>query len=312
MTQSAAPAEHSQAALAQLARHGKTFNWARRLLGHDMGLAAAQLYAFCRHVDDIADGDMAGGQPHLDKIAACLRGESAPPDSETAHFIALAKQHKIDLRAAHSLLLGLLFDQGEVALETEDELLVYAYRVAGTVGLMMAPILQCSTSDAHRHAIDLGIAMQLTNIARDVAEDAAMGRRYIPADWCGGASSQAIDHAVKDDTSQTRPELQRAIARLLDLADSYYASGFRGLAALPLRAHISMAVAGYCYRQIGVKLRARNHAYWQGRVVVGWFGKLAASLRSLATLRLRGVDTAAHKSELHQAIIGELYEQRRA
>ena len=307
MSQITATATNTEAALAQLAKHGKTFNWARRLLGTQTGNAAAQLYAFCRHVDDIADGDKPGGEPLLARIAACLQESGPPPDDATAQFMALAAQHDISLAAAHSLLKGLLFDQDEVALQDDAALLVYAYRVAGTVGLMMAPVLRCADRRAHAHAIDLGIAMQLTNIARDVAEDAAMGRRYVPANWCGDVSADDILSSVHE-TELGRADMQAAISRLLDLADIYYASGFQGLAALPLRAHLSMAVAGYCYRQIGVVLRRRDCAYWRGRVVIGPLGKLIASLRSLRTLTTRLKPRPAHQPHLHTAILGELHE----
>lgn len=295
-----------QDALEQLARHGKTFNWARRFLGRDMGLAAAALYAFCRHVDDIADGDKPGGGNRLSLISDALAGLQPAPDAQTEDFLHLAASCGIDVRAAQSLMAGLLSDQKPVAVPDEAALLVYAYRVAGTVGLMMAPVLACRTPDAHRQAIDLGIAMQLTNIARDIAEDAAMGRRYVPADWCDGADAAAIDRSVTED-NPLRDTMQAAVVRLLDLADIYYASGYRGLAALPLRAHVAIGVAGFCYQAIGHKLRRRQCAYWQGRTVVGVGGKVLASLRSLATLRLR-LSQQAHRGALHNALRGELYE----
>ena len=303
----AAAQQRQAAALQRLATHGKTFNWARRLLGRDTGLLAAELYAFCRHVDDIADGDAPGGAALLARIAAALDGQVPPPDAETRQFLELAAQTGINLQAAKSLLTGLLFDQGEVALPDEEALLLYAYRVAGTVGLMMAPILGSRSAAADRHAVDLGIAMQLTNIARDIAEDAGMGRRYVPAAWCGGATAQDIAASLADDNA-ARPALQQAAAKLLDLADDYYRSGYAGLAYLPLRAHLSIGVAGYCYQAIGRKLRRNGLAYWRGRTVVGVGGKLLASFASLATLRHRRRGKRGHNQALHRALRGELRE----
>lgn len=269
-----------------LAENGKTFNWARRVLGSDMGLAAAQLYAFCRHIDDIADGDAAGGLALLEDIDAALAGAAPAPNHQTRAFLTFAKQARVPLEAARDLLAGLLSDQQEVALDSTEELLIYAYQVAGTVGLMMASILRCRNEAALSHAVCLGIAMQLTNIARDIAEDAHMGRRYVPGRWCANASANDIIASTRRPTP-LRPEMQQAIAALLQLADHYYAYGYRGLAALPLRAHLSIAVAGYCYQAIGHKLRDNRFAYWQGRTVIGLGGKILNSLKSLATLRWR-------------------------
>lgn len=305
LTNASGGINHADSALATLARHGKTFNWARRLLGPHTGLAAARLYSFCRHVDDVADGDAPGGGALLARIKDALHSAAVPPDTETERFLALAAETGIDLGAAQSLLSGLLSDQNLVAIEDEDALIVYAYRVAGTVGLMMAPILGCRHAAAQRHAIDLGIAMQLTNIARDVAEDAELGRRYLPGDWCDGASAKDICAATAAPNDHRVP-LQRAVLRLLDLADVYYRSGYQGLAALPLRAHLSIATAGYCYQAIGHKLRRRNGAFWRGRVVIGSAGKTLASIQSLQTLRTRGRGQTPHNARLHNSLAQEL------
>ena len=272
--------------LAVLAKNGKTFNWARRVLGADMGLDAARLYAFCRHIDDIADGDATGGEELLMAIDAALAGTAPAPDTQTQAFLQFAAQKTIPLDAARDLLAGLLADQGHVALENTDDLLVYGYQVAGTVGLMMASILRCRDEAALSHAVCLGIAMQLTNIARDVAEDAQMNRRYVPGSWCSTAGAGDILASTRRDTA-VRQDMRQSIAALLELADVYYAFGYRGLAALPLRAHLSIAVAGYCYQAIGHKLRRNGFAYWQGRTIVGIGGKILHSLRSLAAFRWR-------------------------
>lgn len=290
MNQLTAPANLPQAnavdPLLVLAANGKTFNWARRVLGANMGLAAARLYAFCRHIDDIADGDAKGGKELLLAIDAALAGTAPAPDHQTRAFLQFAAQTNISLEAARDLLAGLLADQGNVALESTDDLLVYGYQVAGTVGLMMASILHCRDEAALAHAVCLGIAMQLTNIARDIAEDAQMGRRYVPGGWCSKSTAADIVVSVRRDTP-VRAEMQRSVAALLELADTYYAYGYRGLATLPLRAHLSIAVAGYCYQAIGHKLRRNDCAYWQGRTIVGLGGKIVHSLRSLASLRWR-------------------------
>ena len=164
-----------------------------------------------------------------------------------------------------SLVEGLMDDQAdEVLLPDEESLIQYAYKVAGTVGLLMCEILNNSDPKAKPHAVDLGIAMQLTNIARDVVEDARMGRRYLPGSWVGNMSPEDILDAALDPYGPDGVQITRAVERLLDLAESYYASGRAGLAYLPARAHFSIGVAAKVYRQIGRQL-LRSKDSWHGK-----------------------------------------------
>ena len=178
------PLSAEDAADRMLAAHGKSFHWARRFLGPVAARQATLLYAFCRFLDDIADGDLPGGLPRLRAIDMALIdgtvGDLPPDMAEVATFLALSQEAAIPRAAARDLIAGLIFDQGTVALENQAALIVYAYQVAGTVGLMMAPILGRRDPRADAFAVDLGIAMQLTNIARDVGED-ALERRIYPA-----------------------------------------------------------------------------------------------------------------------------------
>ncbi|MBT4213264.1 MAG: phytoene/squalene synthase family protein, partial [Porticoccaceae bacterium] len=170
-----------------LARHGKSFYWASFFLGSTLANRAARLYEFCRFVDDLADGDLPNRRETLKDIKTSLTSNvdtnSAIAIPELVSFLDLAKHSNIPLNAAKELLDGMLQDQQKTELKTEAELLRYCHAVAGTVGLMMCRILNCKQERADSFAIDLGIAMQLTNISRDVLEDAQMGRRYLPANW---------------------------------------------------------------------------------------------------------------------------------
>ena len=102
---------------------------------------------------------------------------------EFARFLDFANSNHLSLSALNALLEGLIGDKEPAELQSEADLLYYAYRVAGTVGVLMCSVLGCYDEDAYAHAIDLGIGMQLTNISRDVQEDAGMGRRYVPGQW---------------------------------------------------------------------------------------------------------------------------------
>ncbi len=113
------------------------------------------------------------------------RAIKIPLDPALSDFMPTLNACSVPIRPIQHLLDGLLFDQQDVALKTSHDLIKYAYQVAGTVGLLMCPVLGCQNRQAFSFAVDMGIAMQLTNIARDVLEDAEMGRRYLPGDWVG-------------------------------------------------------------------------------------------------------------------------------
>lgn len=287
-----------------LARNGRSFFWASRLLGPQMAARAAGLYAFCRVLDDMADGDIPGGPARLASIKARLHTGSGPVDPALATFLPLMDEVGIPARPLLHLIEGLLQDQQEVALEDEAELIGYCYRVAGTVGLMICPVLECRDQAAWPFAIDLGIAMQMTNIARDVLEDAQLGRRYLPASWIGPVSAAEICRAADDPNQAAADHLRNGLARLLTLADRYYLSAEAGLLALPVRARAAIIVAARIYRQIGVELQAGGLNWQTGRVVTSPVSKCRASLAGLLALPLRQKPLPAHDSALHDALQG--------
>lgn len=292
-----------------LAANGKSFHWARRFLGHRMGSEAARLYAFCRLLDDMADGDIENGPARLAAIRDDLVAGREGNDPAFRTFLPLMREKRFPSDVLVALIDGLLEDQEEeVALADEAALLRYAYRVAGTVGLLMCHVLDCNDPTARAHAIDLGIGMQLTNIARDVLEDAGMNRRYIPADWVGGARPADILAASGAPDDQLGRDVRDAVGRLLDLADSFYASGASGYRYLPARAHLAIAVAARVYRQIGIQLRGADLAWHAGRQVTNKSTKLRCSILALASFRHRmGAAGGDHDGRLHVALRGLPY-----
>jgi len=290
-----------------LAVYGKSFHWARRFLGAKMGAQATQLYQFCRVLDDMADGDIEHGPTRLRYIRKELQTAKAlgtTGDPALIQFQPFLTKHNPSTLVVVALIDGLLGDQQRVLLKTEAELLTYAYHVAGTVGILMCNALDCSDELALPHAIDLGIAMQLTNIARDVLEDAGMGRRYLPASWVGNLEPERIVALARTPQDAAAKRIAAGVAQLLNLADRYYKSGITGLSYLPLRAHMSIAVAAYVYRQIGVQLALKNYSWHDGRQVTSTAVKIACSLRAFATLARRLHPTTPHNPALHDAIRG--------
>ncbi|MFQ3237643.1 MAG: phytoene synthase [Paraglaciecola sp.] len=280
-----------------LKKHGKSFNFARLFLGSKTGLAAARLYRFCRIVDDIADESP---EPEIAKVKLNDLKESIAQNTANhpvvKDFLKLCEEYQIERNHGITLIDGVSQDLNLVALPSLETLIQYAYQVAGIVGLMMAPILGAKKV-GYAFAIDLGIGMQLTNIARDVLEDAQMGRRYLPGEWVNTLSTSQIALANIDH----REQVQDAIKVLLNLAEKYYQSGLAGLYYLPPRNRQAIAVAAYVYRDIGRKLLKNDCHYWLGRVVVSKPKKILLASQALWHLNTAAIahHETDHQNELH-------------
>ncbi|ARS54284.1 phytoene/squalene synthase family protein [Kushneria konosiri] len=300
MTQSA---QHASAE-AILARHGKSFRFASYFMERDDAHDAALLYMVCRELDDLADQDMptdaenANAHARLMSVRRELLAGSGR-DPLTHVLIDLQTRRGLDTRAAVALIDALIEDVRTPALiRDERELMRYCYGVAGAVGVLMCPVVGADDS-AIPHGIDLGLAMQMTNIARDVREDADMGRRYLPADWVDHLSPEEIIHA----DHHQRETVARAIDRLLTRAEAYYASAADGFDRIPGKNRRAIAVAADVYRAIGLRLRHERLAWWQGRVHVSLPGKAWIAARRLGG---RGAISASHRdshdASLHRHI----------
>ncbi len=295
-------ADTVDAARVVLRKHGRTFHLASRLLGAQHAERATVLYGFCRHVDDLADeaSDAQLASAALDGVRrSLLTGRADDPWTEA--LLALNANIGLPLAPAHALLDGVQGDLSPARLPDDDALLRYAYRVAGSVGEMMCAVLDVQNPRARPFAMDLGIAMQLTNIARDIGTDARMGRRYLPASWIGDLGA---DHLVAPDLALQR-ELRNATRRLLALADRYYASGESGLGFLPLRARLAILIAGRMYRAIGGQIAAAGYRSWDRRAVVSPLGKAGVAAYALLAFvfsrRLHRCN-ARHDATLHRAL----------
>ena len=283
-----------------LATSGESFFWARRFLGRKMGHDAAVLYSFCRVLDDMADGDIPDGPAHLRQIQSLLMQGEWTQHPVLKHYAPLVEAYRLPHDVIGSLVEGLMDDQApQVLIKDEASLIRYAYKVAGTVGLLMCNILNNEDPRAKAHAVDLGIAMQLTNIARDVVEDAKMGRRYLPGEWVNHLSPEDIVLASKDPQSHEGTLITLAVERLLELAEVYYASGRAGLSYLPLRAHFSIGVAAKVYRQIGRQLLKSADSWHGQRQVTSKASKMLCTMRATSNLLSR----IPHPRRRHDAVL---------
>jgi phytoene synthase len=285
-----------------LATKGRSFHWARHLLGTVHARRATRLYHLCRYIDDLADEGgtpLSSRQALLDAAVSLRNGHSNDPIIQDG--LALIHECRIDASILLDLIAGVQSDLEPVRMPDLDSLLRYCYQVAGTVGLMMCKVLDTDSPAAFLHAVDLGIAMQLTNICRDVAADAEVDRRYLPASMIG----EVAPDLLRNPTGQLRGQVQDCILKLLDCADTYYQSGELGLSYLPLRARGGILVAARVYREIGWQLRGQHHAYWNGRVVVSSWRKVAITSKALVAIpwsRFFWHHPHRHDDRLHLAL----------
>ncbi|OQX69792.1 MAG: hypothetical protein B6A08_02610 [Sorangiineae bacterium NIC37A_2] len=268
-----------QKSLEVLAKHAKSFRWASLFLPQRARRDAAVLYAFCRRVDDIVDEGKSREEAarELDAVEAELRS-SAPTDPLVARFRRLALGRGFGLRPALDLIAGMRGDLGRVRVRSAEELELYCYRVAGTVGLMMTRTLGAHQPEAQHYAVSLGMAMQLTNICRDVAEDARRDRVYLPASelrrqGLGPNSIFILLQGESDGGGSAR--LADVVRSLLSRAEDLYSFASHGFRLLPFRARLAVVTAALLYRRIGHELLDKQRGNpLLGRAVVSPFTKV--------------------------------------
>lgn len=245
-----------------MAQHARSFAPAARLLPRSDRLRIARLYALCRSIDDIAD-EIGGvvGLNRLSELHSDL-GHPAPRDHLAVEAQDLFRDRPLGLSALADLVAMAGKDTGDTCLSDSASLDAYCMGVAGTVGVMVCTLFDIDKTH-HPKAADLGKAMQLSNICRDVAEDARLGRRYLPFDLC----PYPPETIVAGDPAALEAA-ETAMASLLDQADDLYRSGKSALGALPWRLRLAVAVAAAMYAGIGTELRLRRLQPLAGRAVV--------------------------------------------
>ena len=247
-----------------LSIYAKSFNWAGFFLPKQTYLKCSALYDFCRVADNIADSNEA---IELKKIKFLdfqnNFNNKKFDDPIIKNMWQLINEFDIPLKVVNDLLDGINSDiQQSIKLHKKKDLLLYSYRVAGTVGLMMAKILRVNKKDSLKSAIDLGIAMQLTNISRDVVEDLNFGRSYIDLNF------EEIKSTIK-------------------LSESYYENSFYSIKEIPLAFRFAILVARRVYRKIGYKiLKKQNLENYKksGKIYVSKIEKIIETLYSVYDL----------------------------
>ncbi len=251
-----------------LSIYAKSFNWSGFFLPKKIYLKCSKLYDFCRTIDNVADQDANLDLKKKELREFRIKFENKDyKDQIIKNIWELIDEFNISKKIIDDLFDGVESDlKNEVRIKTEKELLVYSYRVAGTVGLMMAKIFNIKKKESLQRAIDLGIAMQLTNIARDVIEDEKKNRVYLIRN-------------SKDEFTDIRNIILRA--------DTFYNSSFVALKDIPLSCRFSIIVARRVYRQIGKKILGKKNidSYRKaGKIYVSNFGKIIQTIFSLLDL----------------------------
>ena len=247
-----------------LSIYAKSFNWAGFFLPKKTYKNCSYLYDFCRVVDNIADDE---GEIEIKKV----KFQKFVSDFKQKNFENpiiqnmwnIIHEFNISLEIIYDLFDGIESDiKQNVKIDTRKDLLIYCYRVAGTVGLMMAKILKVSKKQSLKSAIDLGIAMQLTNISRDVIEDSKKNRSYINGNF------EEINSTIK-------------------LADTFYKNSFYSIREIPLSFRFSILVARRIYRKIGYKILKKktfeNYSK-SGKIYVSNFEKVLETILSIYDL----------------------------
>ena len=269
-----------------LSIYAKSFNWAGFFLPKRVYQNSSDLYDFCRTLDDIVDQNLKLELKvkNFKKFKDNFRNKNFE-DLEIKKIYNLIENFAISQNIVLDLFDGVETDlREEVKLTSKKDLIIYSYRVAGTVGLMMAKILKVTSKDSFKAAIDLGIAMQLTNIARDVIEDKKRNRSYINPDF-------------------------ESIVQTLKLANSFYESSFNSIKDIPFKNRFGVLVARRVYREIGCKiLKKKNMENYKksGKIYVSNFGKINQTLLCIIDLiRLLFIKSTDHLRKDEHNLINE-------
>ena len=273
-----------------LSIYAKSFNWSGFFLPKKIYNKCSILYDFCRTIDNIADQnvELEIRKKELQEFKTKFEQRNKN-DSVIKNMWDLMNEKNISKKIVDDLFDGVNSDlKKEVKIKSKKELLIYSYRVAGTVGLMMAKIFGVQKKESLQRAIDLGIAMQLTNIARDVVEDKKKNRTYL----------------LKE-SNDTFLDIKNTILK----ADTFYDSSLEGIRDIPLNCRFSIIVARRVYRHIGKKiLKKKDLTNYQkaGKIYVSNFGKIFQTILSLLDLiKLFFIRPKEYKKKIEYNLINE-------
>ena len=258
-----------------ISQHSKTFSFASIFLPNKIKYDVYKIYQFCRLYDDSADKDT-----------------SIPDDLYETELNKLG----INKKALEQLKIGIDSDRNFNRFIRMDDLIIYSYRVAGCVGIMMCDVLNVENNKDKYYAIDLGIAMQITNICRDVFEDAANKRIYIPKEIMPNDDLNSIDNQ----------EMFKYVCKLHDFAEEYYSSALNGITSIPLKSRFSILLALRLYQAIGRKILSNENLFFKQTINTTLLEKLKIFLKCIFEFFFCFLFRFKknHNSELHSSLTG--------
>lgn len=262
--------------------YGKSFYWAGKFLEKEILNDCSTLYAFCRVIDNLADENK-NSKSSVDIFIKDYFNKNSKI-IVIKKFKQIEQKYKIPKKFINDLFYGIKLDTKAVRIKSIEEIIKYSYYVGGTVGAMMAYIFKTTSSKALKHAIDLGIAMQLTNIARDVMNDAKLGRIYLPTSSFNKKIS-VYDLSIKNFNPN---KLFDIIKKIIAIAEKYYENGNRGIKYLPIKVKFSILLASNLYRGIGNKIiKVNQKDYFKNRIYLNIYEKIIITLKSFYMFKFR-------------------------
>ena len=260
-----------------LKKHAKSFYFAGLLLDRQILNDASILYSFCRKLDDAADNLKSNNSDELNYLIDDYR-QSVSKNSVNQSFKEIQKKYAFKQKFIDDLIIGISSDTNFKQPQNIQDLLLYSYQVAGTVGALMAKVLGATQQNAEKFAIDLGIGMQLTNISRDIKEDSENNRIYIPKDMLPNKLS------TKDILNEkNKRHIFDATNRILKIAEKYYQSGIDGIYFIPKKNRFSILIAAILYNSIGKKIIKNKHVYLKKRIYLNPFEKTFILIKNYLT-----------------------------
>ena len=257
--------------------HGKTFFWASWFLEKEISDRLYAIYAFCRRIDDLVDESEDEAKLSKNLYEIINAWENNQYHEAFDEFKGISRQYLPREETIKEFLKGQASDINHDQPKNMTDLLVYCYRVAGVVGLMVCDSIGVKDKKLKYFAIDLGIAMQLTNICRDIKEDANRGRIYIPKNMIRGLTA----HKILNPTKIQLKDINDTRDNLLKQADLYYESGHHGIKYLPKKTARSLRIAANLYQGIGKKMLRDETVYINGRTYLNKVEKCLISLRTI-------------------------------
>lgn len=314
-----------------MSKHGKSFYFASQVFSKNAFFKINLLYTYCRFVDDTADKNSSStAKEQLDKLKnyildsklktssldskytfsenltsnaeRSISTDNFEPHTSFSFEFLVHELQSFGIPKAQLLTLidGALFDVEARKIENRTDFIRYCYLVAGVVGQMMIPLLNVNAKSAQFFAIDLGIGMQITNICRDILEDAKIHRTYLPAEELNNLSL-SLDRLQQQ--GPTPDTLKQLLNNYLSLSDTYYRSAFLGFSYIPLRPRFAILFASEIYRHIGLKIKAKNYEVLHGRIYLTSVEKFFVCFKSLIKVfHIRFWTPGSHNDVLHKSL----------